>query len=176
MEPGATAARRDAGVEHVADSLAELAAAIAVPHEALAATVERFNGFARAGVDGDFGRGNSAYDRYYGDPLVRPNPNLGPIEAGPFTAAELVVGDLGTKGGLVTDEHARVLDDAGRAIPGLYGSGNCTASVMGRTYPGAGATLGPAVVFGVLAARDAVARSAAPTVDASTAHDTRSAR
>lgn len=121
--------------------------------EVLRDTVERFNGFARSGVDGDFGRGNSAYDRYYSDPTVKPNPNLGPLEKPPFDAVEFVIGDLGTKGGVVTDEHARVLREDGTVIEGLYASGNCSASVMGHTYPGPGSTLGPAVVFGLIAAR-----------------------
>ena len=123
------------------------------------ATVERFNGFARTGVDEDFGRGSTVYDNYYGDPRVKPNPNLGPIEKGPFTAVQLVPGDLGTKGGLLTDEHARVLDESGEVIPGLYAAGNTTASVMGRTYPGPGSTIGPAAVFGYLAAKHAAEAS-----------------
>ncbi len=80
------------------------------------ATIERFNGFARSGVDQDFGRGNSAYDRYYGDPLVRPNPNLGPLEKAPFHAYRIVIGDLGTKGGVLTDTEARALRDDGSVI------------------------------------------------------------
>ncbi|WP_039801515.1 3-oxosteroid 1-dehydrogenase [Nocardia araoensis] len=142
----------DAGIIRQADTLAELAAKIGVPAAALAATVERFNGFARAGRDEDFRRGDSAYDRYYGDPTVRPNPCLAPIEQGPFYAVEMVPGDLGTKGGLVTDEHARVLDSDDRPIPGLYAAGNNSASVMGNDYAGAGATIGPAMVFGYIAA------------------------
>ena len=145
----------EAGILVEADTLAELAAKMGVPAENLAATVERFNGFARTGVDEDFGRGRTAYDQYYGDPTVRPNPNLGPIEKGPFQAVKVVPGDLGTKGGLLTDEHARVLDTAGAPIPGLYAAGNATASVMGRTYPGAGSTIGPATVFGYLGAAHA---------------------
>jgi len=116
-------------------------------------TLRRFNGFAHTGVDQEFGRDNSAYDRYYGDLLVRPNPNLGPLLRGPFTAVKLVPGDLGTKGGLLTDADARVLREAGSPLAGLYASGNTTASVMGRTYPGPGSTLGPAVVFGYRAAQ-----------------------
>ena len=124
------------------------------------ATVERFNGFARTGVDEDFGRGSTVYDNYYGDPRVKPNPNLGPLEKGPFTAVQLVPGDLGTKGGLLTDEHARVLDEStASVIPGLYAAGNTTASVMGRTYPGPGSTIGPAAVFGYLAAKHAAEAS-----------------
>ena len=117
----------------------------------------RFNGFCRTGIDQDFGRGNSAYDRYYGDPLVRPNPNLGPLEKGPYTAVRVVPGDLGTKGGVVTDADARVLRADGSVIEGLYAAGNNSASVMGRTYPGPGSTLGPAAVFGYLAARHVAA-------------------
>ncbi|MEU2092125.1 3-oxosteroid 1-dehydrogenase [Nocardia beijingensis] len=142
----------DAGIIRQAGTLAELAAKIGVPPAALAATVERFNGFARAGRDEDFRRGDSAYDRYYGDPTVRPNPCLAPLEQGPFYAVEMVPGDLGTKGGLVTDEHARVLDSDDQPIPGLYAAGNNSASVMGNDYAGAGATIGPAMVFGYIAA------------------------
>ena len=105
------------------------------------------------GVDGDFGRGNSAYDRYYGDPTIRPNPNLGPIEKAPFTAVRVVPGDLGTKGGVLTDEFARALRPDGSVFEGLYAAGNNSASVMGRTYPGPGSTIGPAVVFGLRAVR-----------------------
>ncbi|HNV10549.1 MAG TPA: FAD-binding protein [Propionibacteriaceae bacterium] len=155
MDPRAVKAMTKAGVMVKAATLAELATAIGVDASTLQTTVERFNGFARAGVDPDFGRGNSAYDRYYSDPLVRPNPNLGPLEKGPFTAVQVVPGDLGTKGGLLTDADARVLHEDGSVIEGLYAAGNCSASVMGHTYPGPGSTLGPAAVFGVLAARHA---------------------
>lgn len=148
IEPGAVSALRAAGLLHSADTVRELAEMIGIEPDRLITTIRRFNGFARTGVDQDHGRGNSAYDRYYGDPLVRPNPNLGPLTRGPFTAVRLVPGDLGTKGGLLTDADARVVDGDGRPIPGLYASGNTSASVMGRTYPGPGSTLGPAVVFG----------------------------
>ncbi|MTK34257.1 3-oxosteroid 1-dehydrogenase [Nocardia seriolae] len=142
----------DAGIIKQADTLAELADKLGVPAKSLAATVERFNGFARKGRDEDFLRGDSAYDRYYGDPTVKPNPTLAPLERGPFYAVEMVPGDLGTKGGLVTDEHARVLDDQGAVIGGLYAAGNNSAAVMGNDYAGAGATIGPAMVFGYIAA------------------------
>ncbi|MCW2793183.1 MAG: fumarate reductase/succinate dehydrogenase flavoprotein domain protein [Nocardioides sp.] len=137
-----------------ADSLAALAAEIDVPPEALAATVERFNGFATTGVDEDFHRGESAYDRYYSDPTVKPNPSLHAIDQGPFYAVKIVPGDLGTKGGLVTDERARVLRPDGSVIGGLYAAGNVSSAVMGRTYAGPGATIGPALAFGYLAAED----------------------
>ncbi len=153
MDPRQNRAMQEAGIMVKARTLSELARRIGVDQERFAATVRRFNGFARAGVDGDFGRGNSAYDRYYGDPTVRPNPNLGPIEKGPFTAFKVVIGDLGTKGGVVTDADGRALREDGTVIEGLYSAGNNSASVMGRTYPGPGSTIGPAAVFGMRAAR-----------------------
>ena len=137
-----------------ADTLEQLAAEIGIPAEALAATVERFNGFAATGVDEDFHRGESAYDQYYADPTVKPNPSLHRIDQGPFYAAKIVPGDLGTKGGLLTDERARVLRADGSVIPGLYAAGNVSSAVMGHTYAGPGATIGPAMVFGYLAAED----------------------
>ena len=152
LDPRATRAMTTAGILHRAETLKELAESIGVHASVLEASVARFNGFARTGIDHDFHRGDSAYDRYYGDPLCRPNPNLGTLEKGPFTAVELVPGDLGTKGGILTDADARALRPDGSAIDGLYAAGNCSASVMGRTYPGPGATLGAATVFGHLAA------------------------
>lgn len=109
------------------------------------------------------GRGNTIYDNYYGDPRVKPNHNLGPLEKGPFTAIKLVPGDLGTKGGILTDADADADADAraldldldGSPITGLYAAGNTSASVMGHTYPGPGSTIGPAVVFGYRAAKHA---------------------
>nr|PZM96037.1 MAG: 3-oxosteroid 1-dehydrogenase [Actinomycetota bacterium] len=147
-----------AGIMVEADTIEELAVRLKMDPAVLRATVDRFNGFCKTGVDEDFGRGNTEYDRYYSDPRVKPNPNLGPLEKGPFQAFQIVPGDLGTKGGLLTDEHARVIDTKGKVIPGLYAAGNTTASVMGRTYPGAGATIGPATVFGYLGARHAATR------------------
>ncbi|WP_326569806.1 3-oxosteroid 1-dehydrogenase [Amycolatopsis rhabdoformis] len=141
-----------AGIVAKAPTLTELATKISVPEEALRSTVERFNGFARTGVDEDFHRGRSAYDHYYGDPRHHPNPSLGPLTRPPFYAMKIVPGDLGTKGGLRTDEHARVLREDGSVIPGLFAAGNTSAAVMGRTYAGPGATIGPAMVFGYLAA------------------------
>ncbi len=100
----------------------------------LTETVQRFNGFARTGQDQDFGRGDSAYDRYYGDPRCRPNPNLAPLDQPPYYAIKVVPGDLGTKGGLRTDERARVLRQDGTPITGLYAAGNASAAVMGRGW------------------------------------------
>jgi 3-oxosteroid 1-dehydrogenase len=137
-----------------ADSLAELAERIEVPADALAETVTRFNAFAESGVDEDYHRGESAYDRYYADPKVEPNPSLHRIDQGPFYAVKIVPGDLGTKGGIVTDERARALRPDGSVIEGLYAAGNCSSAVMGHTYAGPGATIGPAITFGYLAAED----------------------
>ncbi|WP_109509152.1 FAD-binding protein [Nocardioides speluncae] len=144
----------DAGLVVRADSLDELATKVGLPTEALATTVATFNDYARTGVDLDFGRGDSAYDRYYGDP-TRKNPNLDTIDQGPYYAVKLDVGDLGTKGGLVCDEHARVLREDGSVIDGLYVTGNASSSVMGNEYAGPGATIGPSMVFGYVAARHA---------------------
>jgi 3-oxosteroid 1-dehydrogenase len=143
------------------DTIAELAGKMGVPADRLAATVERFNGFARTGKDEDFGRGESGYDRYYGDPHVKPNPSLAPIEQGPFYAVTMVPGDLGTKGGLRTDVAGRVLREDGSVIEGLYAAGNTSAPVMGHTYAGPGATIGPAITFGYLAALDIAQRATA---------------
>ena len=151
------------GIVRRAPSLQELAAEIGVPGDALHETVTRFNGYATTGVDADFHRGESAYDRYYSDPTVKPNPSLHAIDQGPFYAVKLVPGDLGTKGGLVTDERARVLRADGSAIPGLYAAGNASSAVMGRTYAGPGATIGPAMVFGYLAAEDIATTSGPAT-------------
>jgi 3-oxosteroid 1-dehydrogenase len=140
------------GVVHRANTLAELAAAIELPPESLQDTVSTFNGYARTGKDLDFGRGDSAYDRYYGDPRVRPNPSLAELVKPPFYAVKIVPGDLGTKGGLSTDVDGRVLRADGSAIPGLYAAGNASSTVMGHTYAGPGATIGPAMTFGYLAA------------------------
>ena len=114
----------------------------------------------RTGRDEEFRRGDSAYDRYYGDPRRRPNPNLAPLARPPFYAVKIVPGDLGTKGGLRTDERARVLRADGTPIPGLYAAGNASASVMGHSYAGAGATIGPAMTFGYIAALDLAAGTA----------------
>ncbi|WP_413098275.1 FAD-binding protein [Streptomyces sp. Inha503] len=124
-----------------------------MPADTLKQTVERFNTSAREGKDRDFGRGGSAYDHYYGDPTL-PNPVLDTIDGGPYYAVRLEAGDLGTKGGLVTDAAGRVLRPDGGVVEDLYASGNVSASVMGNDYAGAGATIGPAMVFAHLAVRD----------------------
>ena len=137
-----------------APTLAELAAKIGVPAGSLEATVERFNAFAAAGADPDFHRGETAYDRYWGDAEnAWPNPSLAPLERGPFYALEVVNGAFGTNGGIATDGRARVLDVDGAPIPGLFAVGNVAESAYAAGYPGAGATLGPLMTMGWLAAR-----------------------
>jgi 3-oxosteroid 1-dehydrogenase len=139
-----------------ADTLEGIAAIFGIDAAGLKATVAKFNEYARAGKDPDFHRGDNVFDRYYGDENVKPNPSLGPIEKPPFYGVEAFPGDLGTKGGLKADASGRVLKESGEPIPGLYAIGNSSASVMGRTYPGPGSTLGPATVFGYIAARHAM--------------------
>ncbi len=145
----------DSGAAHKAWSLDALAASIGVPAAALRTTVDRFNSQARRGEDPDFHRGDSAYDHYYTDPSVLPNSCLAPLWLPPYHAFRIVPGDLGTKGGLLTDARARVLREDGSVIPGLYAAGNASAAVMGHSYAGAGSTIGPAMTFGYIAARDA---------------------
>lgn len=142
------------GAAHKAWSFDSLATSIGVPAAALRTTVDRFNSLALKGDDPDFGRGDSAYDHYYTDPSVLPNSCLAPLWLPPYYAFRLVPGDLGTKGGLVTDARARVLRPDGSVVPGLYAAGNASAAVMGHSYAGAGSTIGPAMTFGYVAARD----------------------
>ena len=149
-----------AGIVAKAKTIPQLATAIGVPADELKASHERFNMLAAHGHDDDFGRGNSAYDRYYGDPTVFPNPCLGAVEKAPFYALKIVPGDIGTCGGLRADEHARVLRDDGTVIEGLYAAGNVSANPMGKSYPGPGGTIGPAMVFAYIAVEHAAQASA----------------
>jgi succinate dehydrogenase/fumarate reductase flavoprotein subunit len=128
-----------------------------LPAPAFEATVASFNDGAHRGVDTQFGRGTDIYQRHLGDPDHRPNPCVAPIERAPFHAVAVQPADLGMAAGLVTDAMARVLDAQNAPIPGLYACGNDMQSVMNGAYPGPGITLGPALVFGYLAARDASA-------------------
>ncbi len=141
-----------------ADTIGDLARQIEVPADALARTVQRFNDFAAKGLDPDFGRGQSAYNDCLGDPGYRPNAAIGPLERAPFYATKVHPADVGTCGGVITNEHAQVLDEHDRVIDGLYATGNTTATVMGRTYPGAGASIANSMVFGYVAARHAAGR------------------
>jgi 3-oxosteroid 1-dehydrogenase len=145
----------DSGYLKKAQTLDDLARQCGIDAKGLKETVERFNGFCKTGVDEDFHRGESQYNHYYGDPTVKPNPNLAPIAKPPFYAVEVVPGDVGTAGGVVCDENARVLRKDGTPISGLYATGITTATVVGRTYPGAGSSVGPSMTFGYIAARHA---------------------
>ncbi|KAI0005736.1 FAD binding domain-containing protein [Xylariaceae sp. FL0662B] len=136
-----------------ADNLDELAYKISVDASNLQHTVNHWNDMCADGIDHDFGKGGDSYQRYLGDPNVKPNPNMGPITRAPFYATNVFPGDIGTKGGLLTDEYARVLNEDGIPIPGLYAAGNSSATVMGHKYCGAGATIGPAMTFAFIAAR-----------------------
>ncbi len=153
MPEGDPAAHLAAGTWVRADTLAELADLTGVPASELGATVERFNGFCATGVDEDFGRGADEYDTFFtgGE---GPNKALTPCDRAPYYAARFVLSDLGTKGGLVTDERGRVARADGTPVEGLYAAGNSAASVFGAVYPGPGAPLGSAMVFASLAVRD----------------------
>jgi 3-oxosteroid 1-dehydrogenase len=140
------------------DTVADLARQIDVPSDKLEQTIARFNEFAVKGLDPDFGRGQSAYNDCLGDPGYRPNAAVGPLERAPYYATRVLPADVGTCGGVVTNEHAQVLDELDQVIDGLYATGNTTATVMGRTYPGAGASIASTMVFGYVAARHAAGR------------------
>ncbi|EDX25775.1 3-ketosteroid-delta-1-dehydrogenase [Streptomyces sp. Mg1] len=144
----------EAGAAKKAWTWDALAGQIGVPAAALRATLSRFNAQAWSGNDADFHRGDTAYDHYYTDPNVQPNSCLAPVWVPPFYAFKIVPGDLGTKGGIVTDARARALRADGSVIPGLWAAGNASAAVMGHSYAGAGSTIGPAMTFGYVAAND----------------------
>lgn len=159
------AAWLESGVVKAAMTWDEMASKIGVPAAQLSETARRFNELARKGHDDDFNRGDSVYDNYYGDPTL-PNPNLHPLGAPPYYAFRIVLGDLGTSGGLRVDEYTRVLRSDGTVVRGLYAVGNTSAPVMGRSYAGAGATIGPAMTFGFVAAKHLAARKADQTHNA----------
>lgn len=131
-------------------TLVELAREIGVDPATFEQTVTRFNTFGPGGEDTDFAKGSTAYNRFQGDPEIKPNPCVHPLNTAPFYAVEVVVGDLGTFAGIRTDANAQALDADGRPIPGLYAVGNDNASIMGGNYPGGGITLGPAMTFGYI--------------------------
>lgn len=145
-------AYRREGMFAKAKTLRELAAQLRIDADNLEKTVADMNRYASTGKDLEFGRGDMLYDRYYGDPSVKPNPCLAPIAEPPFYAVRMELGDWGTQGGLVTDTHARVKNENGELIEGLYALGNCTVAVL-PTYPGPGSTLGPAMTFAYQAAK-----------------------
>ena len=143
-----------------APTLAALAGRLGIDAAGLATTVAAFNVHAREGRDPEFRRGESAYDRYWGDREAT-YPALGPVERAPFYGVEVKSGAIGTKGGIVTDGDGRALDAFGEAIPGLFAAGNTTAHPMGPGYPGAGGTLGPGCTMAYLAGQACVREAAA---------------
>lgn len=145
----------ESGYLKQADTIEELAKLLKIDPATLKATVERWNGFVDKGVDEDFHRGERAYDQWLGDPFHTPNRSLGRIDKGPFYAVEVIPGDVSTYGGVVTDVHGRVVRADGSVIEGLYACGVTTASMMGGVYPGAGASIGPSMTYGYIAARHA---------------------
>ncbi|OMC15371.1 FAD-binding protein [Mycobacterium sp. SP-6446] len=151
----------EGGAVKRAETIGDLAREIDVPADELARTVARFNQFAAKGLDPDFGRGQSAYNDCLGDPGYRPNAAVGPLDRAPYYATRVLPADVGTCGGVITNEYAQVLDERDRVIEGLYATGNTTATVMGRTYPGAGASIANTMVFGYVAARHAAGRKIA---------------
>lgn len=134
-------------------TIEELARKCGIDPQGLKATVEEFNANARAGKDPEFGRGETEFNRYGGDPKVGPNPSLGPIEKGPFYAVKVHPGSFGTFAGIAADEHGAVLDKEGEAIEGLFTAGNDRNSIMGGFYPAGGVNLGPALGFGYIIGR-----------------------
>lgn len=148
----------ESGAVKRAATIAELAGEIGLPADELARTIQRFNRYAAKGLDPDFGRGQSAYNDCLGDPGYRPNAAIGPLDTAPYYATRVLPSDVGTCGGVITNEHAQVLDQRDRVIEGLYATGNTTATVMGRTYPGAGASIASSMVFGYVAARHAAGK------------------
>ena len=153
IHPGSGSHQRfiDAGYLLAGSSPADLADRMGVPVAALSETIRRANTYALAGVDPEFGKGSTAYNRYLGDASHKPNPCLGPIGTAPFHAVRVYPGDIGTAAGLETDASARVLGADGQPIPGLYAVGNDMNSIMAGSYPSAGITLGPALTFGYIA-------------------------
>jgi 3-oxosteroid 1-dehydrogenase len=141
---------------HRADTIEVLATSIGIDPARLAKTVSRWNGFVAKGRDEDFHRGERAYDTcgFVGDPFAE-TKSMGTIAKGPFYAVPVVPGDVSTYGGVVTDPNGRVTTADGSVIHGLYATGTTTASMMGNVYAGAGASVGPSMTFGYIAARHA---------------------
>ena len=135
-----------------ANSIHDLAEQVGIDPQGLETTIAKMNLYAETGTDEDFHRGESAYDRYYADPNIKPNPCLASIDEGPFYAMRIEAGDFGTLGGLDTDVHGRVKLEAGGVVEGLFAVGNCSAAIL-PTYPGPGATLGPAMTMAYQSAK-----------------------
>lgn len=143
-----------------AQTIEELAGKIGVPAATLRRTVDEFNGHAAQGEDPKFKRGSLKYHNFKGDMDHKPNPNLEPLDQGPYFAVKIQMGDLGTYAGLKVNGRSEVVKPDGRAIPGLYAVGTAAVSVFGGGYPGYGANIGPAMVFGYLTGRDIAVHAA----------------
>jgi 3-oxosteroid 1-dehydrogenase len=154
MKPDWTIPKKwyETGFVAKANTIRELAEQLGIDADGLEKTINKMNDYAKTGVDEDFHRGESEYDRYYADPAIKPNPCLAPIVEAPFYAMRIEAGDFGTLGGLDTDVNANVKAETGGTIAGLYAVGNCSAALL-PTYPGPGATLGPAMTMAYQAAK-----------------------
>ena len=142
----------DTGFVAKATTIRELASIMGIDPDGLEETIGKMNDYARTGVDEEFHRGESAYDRYYADPSIKPNPCLAPIDEAPFYAMRIEAGDFGTLGGLDTDTNGRVKCETGGVFDGLFAVGNSSAAIL-PTYPGPGATLGPAMTMAYQSAK-----------------------
>jgi succinate dehydrogenase/fumarate reductase flavoprotein subunit len=149
------AADLQSGYLKSAPTTAALATAIGVPEDCFVDTLRTYNAGAVHGIDKEFGRGSNIYQRHLGDAEQQPNPCVAPVSQGPFYAVAVEPADLGMAAGIRTDTFARVIGAEGEPIPGLYACGNDMHSVMNGAYPGPGITLGPALVFGFIAATHA---------------------
>ena len=142
-----------------ADTPEELATKLGIDPRGFRATLDRFNLFAQSGKDADFGRGDSAFSRFYGDRAQPSNPNLGKVERAPFYGVSVYPGTLGTKGGPKVNADAQVRRVDGKVIDGLYAAGNAMGAFCGPGYPGPGITIAVALTWGFLAGRHAAARA-----------------
>ncbi|MEV8358385.1 FAD-dependent oxidoreductase [Microbacterium sp. NPDC076895] len=154
-------------------TLDDLAAKIGVDPDGLKETIAEFNVGAAVGEDPVFGRGSNWYQNFKGDPTHKPNPNLEPLDKGPYYAAKVQMGDLGTFAGLAVNDRSEVITEDGAAIPGLYAVGAAAVSVFGGGYPGYGSHIGPALVFGYRAGRDIAAHASDRQADLETRGETR---
>ncbi|MFC0450586.1 FAD-dependent oxidoreductase [Rhodococcus jostii] len=143
------------GFLHKADTVEELARTIGIDAAGLKQTLAEFNTGAAKGEDPKFNRGSNWFHHFKGDMEHQPNPNLEPLDKGPYYAAKIQMGDLGAYSGLAVDRHSQVLDDDKQPIPGLFAAGSAAVSIFGGGYPGYGANIGPALVFGYTIGRDA---------------------
>lgn len=142
-----------------ANNLSDLAVKLGIPSLELVNSVQRWNDMCVRGEDLDFARGSNYYDRYYGDPWHKSHPNLGPVDAPPYYAVQILSGLIGTKGGLITRPDGEVVDKSGATVPGLYAAGNSASHWTGSAYPGPGSTLGLGMTFGMLAAERIISLS-----------------